>query len=116
MGTDIWHRVWREVLIPGELKIEELLLTKIELLEEEAIPDFFLAFMTHARVARSYLETGQGVEYFEKACTTRLSSTETWRLRTNGLGALTKMSLIPLVPPILSTERRRMDSELPDPR
>jgi hypothetical protein len=65
-GTDIWHRVWRDILIPSELKIEEILLAKIELLDDHALPDSFLAFMTHARVARSYLETGQGVEYFEK--------------------------------------------------
>lgn len=65
-GTDIWDRVWRQILIPAELKIEEILLTKIELLDDEAIPDSFLAFMTHARVARSYLETGPGLEYFEK--------------------------------------------------
>ena len=65
-GTEMWHRVWRDILIPSELKIEELLLSKIELLDDEAIPDSFLAFLTHARVARSYLETGQGLEYFEK--------------------------------------------------
>lgn len=65
-GTDIWHRVWREILIPSELKIEEILLSKIELLDDDALPDSFLAFVTHARLARSYLETGQGLEYFEK--------------------------------------------------
>ena len=65
-GTDMWDRVWRQILIPTQLKIEEILLTKIELLDDEAIPDSFLAFMTHARVARSYVETGPGFEYFEK--------------------------------------------------
>ena len=65
-GTDIWHRVWREILIPNQLKIEEILLSRIELLDDDALPDSFLAFVTHARVARSYLETGQGLEYFEK--------------------------------------------------
>jgi len=65
-GTDIWHRVWREILIPGELKIEEILLSKIELLDEAAVSDSVLAFLAHARVARSYLETGQGIEYFDK--------------------------------------------------
>lgn len=64
-GTDIWDRVWRQILIPTQLKIEEILLSKIELLDEP-IPDSFLSFMTHARVARSYLETGPGVGYFEK--------------------------------------------------
>ena len=64
-GTDIWDRVWRQILIPTQLKIEEILLTKIELLDEP-IPDSFLSFMTHARVARSYLESGPGLEYFKK--------------------------------------------------
>src|SRR5262249_49721453 len=65
-GTDVWDRVWREILIPTDLKIEEILLSKIELLDEDAIPESFLAFMTHARVARSYRETGMCLEYFEK--------------------------------------------------
>lgn len=53
-------------MIPTHLKIEEILLTRIELLDEGPVPDSFLAFMTHARVARSYLETGPGLEYFQK--------------------------------------------------
>jgi hypothetical protein len=65
-GTDVWDRVWRDILIPANLKIEEILLSKIELLDEDAIPESFLAFMTHARVARSYRETGMRFEYFEK--------------------------------------------------
>jgi hypothetical protein len=65
-GTDMWHRVWRDILIPSELKIEDILLSKSELLDEGVLPASFLAFLTHARVARSYLETGQGIEYFDK--------------------------------------------------
>jgi hypothetical protein len=65
-GTDMWHRVWRDILIPSELKIEDILLSKSELLDDGVLPDSFLAFLTHARVARSYLETGQGIEYFDK--------------------------------------------------
>jgi hypothetical protein len=65
-GTDIWDQVWRQILIPTQLKIEDLLLTKIELLDEHPMPDSFLAFLTHARVARSYVEPGLSVGYFEK--------------------------------------------------
>jgi hypothetical protein len=65
-GTDVWDRAWKEVLIPANLKIEEIILAKIELLYEEQIPDSFLAFMTHARVPRSYRETGMRLEYFEQ--------------------------------------------------
>jgi hypothetical protein len=65
-GTDIWERVWKEIILPAHQQIEVILLTKIDLLEEPEIPQSYFDFLTHFKVNRSYLETGFGLSYFEK--------------------------------------------------
>src|SRR5277367_3762502 len=65
-GTDIWEEVWKEIIVPSHLQIENILLTKIDLLDEEEIPESYLLFLKHAKVNRSYVKRGLGTSYFEK--------------------------------------------------
>jgi hypothetical protein len=65
-GTDIWEEVWKDIIVPSHLQIENILLTKIDLLDEDEIPESYLLFLKHAKVNRSYVKRGLGVSYFEK--------------------------------------------------
>lgn len=65
-GTDIWERVWRDIVLPAHQQIETILLTKIDLLDETEIPQSYFEFLRHFKVNKSYLETGFGLSYFEK--------------------------------------------------
>jgi len=65
-GSDIWERVFREIVIPSQMKVEEILLAKIHLLDDQEIPPSYFDFLHHVRVARSYAETGLNPEYFKK--------------------------------------------------
>jgi hypothetical protein len=65
-GTDIWEEVWREIIVPSHLQIENILLTRIDLLDEDEVPESYLLFLKHAKVNRSYLKRGLGASYFEK--------------------------------------------------
>lgn len=65
-GTDIWERVWRDSILPAHQQIEAILLGRIDLLDEDEIPQSYFDFLRHFKVNKSYLETGFGVSYFEK--------------------------------------------------
>jgi hypothetical protein len=67
-GTDIWEDVWRETLVPAHLQIESILLSKIDLLDEQNIPESFLNFIKHSQFNRAYVrrEGYGGMSYFEK--------------------------------------------------
>lgn len=65
-GTDIWDKTFKEILVPSQIKIEEILLTKIHLLDEIEIPTSYFDFLHHVRVARNYLDTGLNPDYFKK--------------------------------------------------
>jgi hypothetical protein len=65
-GTDVWNQVWKETIIPSQTRVEDLLLTKIHLLEEKEIPKSYLDFLTHIRVARSYVQSALNQSYFDK--------------------------------------------------
>jgi hypothetical protein len=68
-GTDIWDDVWRGTLVPAHLQIETILLSKIDLLDEQQIPESFLNFIKHSQFNRAYVprEGYGGLSYFEKA-------------------------------------------------
>jgi len=65
-GTDIWERVWKEIILPAQQQIEGILLSKIDLLDESEIPQSYFDFLKHFKVNKSYRDTGWGVSYFEK--------------------------------------------------
>jgi len=67
-GTDIWEDVWRGTLVPAHLQIESILLSKIDLLDEQNIPESYLNFIKHSQFNRAYLtrEGYGGMSYFEK--------------------------------------------------
>jgi hypothetical protein len=65
-GTDMWDEVWRGIIVPSHQQIEIILLTKIDLLDEEQIPQSYFDFLRHSHVNRGYLKSGLGKEYFEK--------------------------------------------------
>lgn len=65
-GTNIWESVWKELVIPSNIEVEKILLTRIHLLEEEEIPKSYLAFLNYIKVAQSYSQTGMYKSYFEK--------------------------------------------------
>lgn len=52
--------------MPSHQQIEAILLSKIDLLYENQIPQSYFDFLKHIKVNRSYLKTGFGVSYFEK--------------------------------------------------
>ncbi len=65
-GTDIWQKTFKEVLLPTQCKIEEILLTKIHLLEEDEIPVSYLNFLRYVNLSKPYAETGLNVSFYEK--------------------------------------------------
>jgi hypothetical protein len=67
-GTDIWEDVWRGTLVPAHLQIESILLSKIDLLDEQDIPESYLNFIKHSQFNRAYIgrEGYGGMSYFEK--------------------------------------------------
>ena len=65
-GTDIWERAWREIILPSNLQIETILLTKIHLLEDDEIPASFLNFLKHSMINRSYKDIGLNLDYLDK--------------------------------------------------
>jgi hypothetical protein len=67
-GTDIWEDVWRGTLVPAHLQIENIILSKIDLLDEEEIPQSYLDFIKHSQFNRAYTtrEGYGGLSYFEK--------------------------------------------------
>jgi hypothetical protein len=67
-GTDIWEEVWRATLVPAHLQIESILLSKIDLLDEQDIPKSYLDFIKHSQFNRAYIamEGYEGLSYFEK--------------------------------------------------
>jgi hypothetical protein len=67
-GTDIWEEVWRGTLVPAHLQIESILLSKIDLLDEEEIPQSYLDFIKHSQFNRAYVSRPGygGFSYFEK--------------------------------------------------
>jgi hypothetical protein len=38
-GTAIWEEVWKDIIVPSHLQIENILVTKINLLDEDEIPE-----------------------------------------------------------------------------
>src|SRR6476646_2466110 len=54
-GTDIWEEVWRATLVPAHLQIESILLSKIDLLDEQDIPKSYLDFIKHSQFNRAYI-------------------------------------------------------------
>jgi hypothetical protein len=75
-GTDIWQKTFKEVLLPAQCKIEEILLTRAHLLEEEEIPLSYLDFLRHVNISKAYAESGMTVSYFEKNSTYPLAFPE----------------------------------------
>jgi hypothetical protein len=67
-GTDIWQDVWRGSLVPAHLQIESILLSKIDLLDEQDIPASYLNFIKHSQFNQAYVkrEGYGGLSYFEK--------------------------------------------------
>jgi hypothetical protein len=67
-GTDIWEEVWRGTLQPANLQIENIILAKIDLLDEEEIPKSYFDFIKHSQFNRVYVarEGYGGLSYFEK--------------------------------------------------
>jgi hypothetical protein len=67
-GTDIWEDVWRGTLVPAHLQIENIILSKIDLLDEEEIPKSYFDFIKHSQFNRAYTtrEGYGGLSYFEK--------------------------------------------------
>jgi hypothetical protein len=67
-GTDVWEEVWRGTLVPAHLQIENIILSKIDLLDEEEIPKSYFDFIRHSQFNRTYLnrEGYGGLSYFEK--------------------------------------------------
>jgi hypothetical protein len=67
-GTDVWEDVWRGTLVPAHLQIENIILSKIDLLEEEEIPKSYFEFIKHSQFNRAYTtrEGYGGLSYFEK--------------------------------------------------
>jgi len=67
-GTDIWEDVWRGTLVPAHLQIENIILSKIDLLDEEEIPKSYFDFIKHSQFNRAYTtrEGYGGLGYFEK--------------------------------------------------
>ena len=65
-GTDIWERAWREIILPSNLQIETILLTRIPLIEDDEIPASFLNFLKHSMINRSYKDIGLNLDYLDK--------------------------------------------------
>jgi len=63
-GTDIFKDVRKNILIPSNKEVAKILLTKIDLLEEEEIPESYFQFLNHVNVSSSYIELE--ISYFEK--------------------------------------------------
>ena len=68
-GTDIWEEVWRGTLVPAHLQMENIILSKIDLLEEHEIPNSYFDFIKHSQFNRTYMnrEGYGGLSYFEKS-------------------------------------------------
>jgi hypothetical protein len=66
-GTEIWEDVWKGTLVPAQLQIESIILSKIDLLDEQEIPKSYLDFIKHSQFNRTYLSRGGygGLSYFE---------------------------------------------------
>jgi len=65
-GTDMWEEVWREIIVPSQQQIANILLTRIDLLDETDIPLSYFDFLKHVNINRGYLKSGFGKNYFEK--------------------------------------------------
>jgi hypothetical protein len=67
-GIDIGQDVWRVTLVPAHLQIESILLSKIDLLDEQDIPASYLNFIKHSQFNRTYVKRDGygGLSYFEK--------------------------------------------------
>jgi len=71
ISTDAWDHIRKQVLIPNNNRIAELLLNKIHLVDGDTLPPSFVAFIEHAHLWSVYVQEkgGFSAEYFEKQAT-----------------------------------------------
>jgi hypothetical protein len=65
-GTDVWTKVFSDVLIPNQQEMEKILVSNLHLVEENPIPESYLDFLNHVRLVRFYKDRGLDFSYFEK--------------------------------------------------
>jgi hypothetical protein len=69
--TDVWESVRKNILLPNNNKIAEIIVNKIHLLEGNEIPPSFIRFIEHAYLWDAYkdVESGFSQAYFKKNAT-----------------------------------------------